>query len=114
MVPVLVFTVAPFQWRHNARCTTLEWLERSSMRFKLSTLMPSESQSEKGSRSVTCVEASLLASAPVGRVVCFEQPTYPTLKHAYVQVLLKSPNGRWHVGSLRLSHPLVVHIPRWR
>jgi hypothetical protein len=29
MIPVLVFTVAPFQWRHNARCTTSEWLIRS-------------------------------------------------------------------------------------
>ena len=52
MAPVLVITVAPFQRWHNARCTTLEWLERSSMRFTLSILMRSESQSEKGSRSV--------------------------------------------------------------
>jgi len=52
MVSVLVITVALFQRRHNARCTTLEWLERWSMQFKLSTLMRSESQSEKGSVTV--------------------------------------------------------------
>jgi hypothetical protein len=37
MVSVLVVTVAPFRWRHNARRTALEWLERSSMRFKRPT-----------------------------------------------------------------------------
>jgi hypothetical protein len=52
MVSVLVITVAPFQWRHNARCTTLERLERWSIQFKLSTLKRSESQSEKGSVTV--------------------------------------------------------------
>jgi hypothetical protein len=29
MVSLLVITVAPFQWRHNARRTTSEWLERA-------------------------------------------------------------------------------------
>ena len=60
-VPVLVFTVAPFQWRHNAGCNTEEWLERLSMRFKLGTLIRSESQSEKGSGRVRMGgDASLL------------------------------------------------------
>jgi hypothetical protein len=49
MVSVLVITVASFQQRHNARYTTLESLKKSSMRFKLGTLMRSESQREKGS-----------------------------------------------------------------
>jgi len=35
MVPVLVFTVAPFQWRHNARCTTLGSLEIPTIRMLL-------------------------------------------------------------------------------
>jgi hypothetical protein len=30
MVSVPVITVAPFQWRHNARCTTSGWLVGSS------------------------------------------------------------------------------------
>jgi hypothetical protein len=51
MVSVLIFTAALFQWRHNAQCTTSEWLARSSMRFER-TLIRSESQSEKGSGSV--------------------------------------------------------------
>jgi hypothetical protein len=38
MVSVSIITVARFQRRHNARRTTVEWLERSSMRFKLSIL----------------------------------------------------------------------------
>ena len=29
MVSILVITVAPFRWRHNARRTTSEWLVRS-------------------------------------------------------------------------------------
>jgi hypothetical protein len=39
MVSVLFITVAPFQRLHNARFITLDWPERSSMRFKLSTFI---------------------------------------------------------------------------
>ncbi len=70
MVSVLVFTVAPFQLRHNARCTTLESLERSSMQFKLSTLIRSESQSEKCSGRVRVGgDASFSPALHVGLVV---------------------------------------------
>jgi len=73
MVSVSIITVAPFQWRHNARCTTLEWLERPFMRFKLSTLMRSESQSEKGSGSVRVGgDASFSPALYVKRLVKIE------------------------------------------
>jgi hypothetical protein len=42
MVSVLVFTVAPFQWRHNARRTTSEWLLRSSILEIFSVLSTAE------------------------------------------------------------------------
>src|SRR4051794_3774436 len=93
IVPVRAITVAPFQWRHNARCTTLEWLETSSMRFKLSILMRSESQSEKGSGSVRVGgDASLSPALHVGRVVppwaAYLSADSP-FEYAYVQALLK-------------------------
>jgi hypothetical protein len=95
MVSVLVFTVAPFQLRHNARCTALESLERSSMRFKLSTLIRSESQSAKGSGRVRGGETLVSRQLRVGRVVPALGSVlirrFP-LKHAYVQVL-KTSNG---------------------
>jgi hypothetical protein len=96
MVSVLVFTVAPFQLRHNARCTALESLERSSMRFKLSTLIRSESQSAKGSGRVRVGETLVSRQLRVGRVVPALGSVlirrFP-LKHAYVQALLKTSNG---------------------
>jgi hypothetical protein len=96
MVSALVFTVAPFQLRHNARCTALESLERSSMRFKLSTLIRSESQSAKGSGRVRVRGETLVSrQLRVGRVVPALGSVlirrFP-LKHAYVQVL-KTSNG---------------------
>jgi|HubBroStandDraft_6_1064221.scaffolds.fasta_scaffold127375_1 hypothetical protein len=70
MVSVLVITVAPFQRLHNARFITLEWPERSSMRFKLSTLMRSESPRENGSGGVHVGnDAGLSPALHVGRVV---------------------------------------------
>src|SRR5207253_10879974 len=66
----LPISVAPFQLRHNARCTTLESLERSSMQFKLSTLIRSESQSEKCSGRVRVGgDASFSPALHVGLVV---------------------------------------------
>jgi hypothetical protein len=70
MAPVLVFTVAPIQWRHNTVYYFRGGLVRSSMRFKRGTQIRSESQSEKGSGSVRIgSDASLLPELHVGRVV---------------------------------------------
>jgi hypothetical protein len=93
MVSVLVITVAPFQRRHNARCTTLEWLARSSMRFKRSTLMCSKSQSEQGSGASAWMETLVSrqrstsdASSRLG------QRTYPPIpvETRLLQALLKA------------------------
>jgi hypothetical protein len=69
MVSVLVITVASFQRRHNARYTTLESLKKSSMRFKLGTLMRSESQREKVPGGSARVETLAFRQLHVGRVV---------------------------------------------
>src|SRR5438094_8050519 len=70
MVSVLVFTVAPFQLRQNARCTTLESLERSSIQFKRSALIRSESLTEKCSGRVRVGrDSSFSLALHVGLVV---------------------------------------------
>lgn len=112
MVSASVITVAPFQRGHNARCATLEWLERSSMRVKRVTLTRSESQKREKFRERPRV--SRLVYSPALRVPTrrpLRQRTYPPLKHAYVQALLKSPNERWHVRSLRLKHEVAGPLP---
>ena len=59
-----------FQWRHNARCTTSEWLVRSSMRFKRGTLIRSECKARKFPGASACDETPASRSTlHVGRVV---------------------------------------------
>jgi hypothetical protein len=70
MASVLVITVAPFHRPHNAWFITLEWPERSSVRFKLSTLMRSESPRENSFGSVRMGnDAGLSPALHVARVV---------------------------------------------
>jgi hypothetical protein len=77
---VSIINVAPFQRRHNARRTTLEWFERSSMRLELSTSLHSESQSEKGSGSVRVGgDASFLPAPGRTRRPGLGQRTYPPI-----------------------------------
>jgi len=107
MVSVLVITVALFQRRHNARCTTLEWLERSSMQFKLSTLMRSESQSEKGSVTVR-VDGDTRQRSTSDASPRLRHPAYPPIpvetrfRAGASQTLIED----WHIRSLVLKFPL--------
>ena len=70
MVSVLATTVAPLQWRYNARCTSSEWLVRSPVRLKRGTLIRSECKARKFPGASACDETPASRSTlHVGRVV---------------------------------------------
>jgi hypothetical protein len=73
MVSVLVITVAPFHWRHNARRTTSERLVRSSMRIKRVTLIePPGAMEMWNQRLATLVSALCFGCFRVGAALRYE------------------------------------------